>query len=370
MASFIDQTISALNEEYTQKIMNINPNTTGLPALCYPLDIMSANNYANSYTAFYILVHKEEKLVDENALEADNVRYVNAASGGISRAQQQYGRTYSVTSTLTQAVGMAGSAALGSSVLSSAGIASSSKGVKDLATATVGLTATVSAIGENNTAFRQQKAFIVLPTPALTSAYSMSWDQEPMPLAAGVAEALAKTWDGDPQKPGALGWLSNFANVIGDSSAAALTKVPEFGGYGQRVAGIAMNPRKEQLFKDVNFREFNFTYTFAPRNQQEAQTVEEIIYQFKFHAHPSLRESGANMLYNYPSEFDIVHYYNNQPNPNLPKHATSILKNVSVNYAPNGHYNVNSDGFPSQIQLSLQFEEVALLTKKDIAQGY
>ena len=351
-------------------------NTTNIDAICYPSDILEDDRYANSYTAFYISIHKEDKLANTAEVLGEGQRYTDAKQSAMQMTSAELGDKYTYSVKATGAGAAITTGKVIHSTLGSLGIASSggakavADGVTLAGTAVAVGNTTIGQLGQNNLAFRQQKAFIVLPTPALTSAYSMSWDQEPMPLAAGIAEGIARTWDGDPQNPSMMGWLSNALTNGSDAMAAFQLKTPEFGGFLSRSSGYAVNPRKEQLFKDVNFREFNFNYTFAPRNQKEALLVKEIIQQFKFHAHPSLKDDGANMLYIYPSEFDIVHYYNNQPNPNLPKHATSILKNVSVNYAPNGHYNVNSDGFPSQIQLSLQFEEVALLTKKDIAQGY
>ena len=348
-------------------------NVTGIDAYCYPSDILTSGEYANSYTAFYISVHREEKLA-ETELLAEGQRYTNAKRGAMAMTSVTNGTEYNGAIKGVNAVSSLATTATVSKMTDSIGIASTgaAKMVKDGATLAFGGVAvgntTIGELGANNLAYRQQKAFIVLPTPALTSSYSMSWDQEPMPLAAGIAEGLARTWNGDPAKPDPLGWLKNGGSIASDAIGALQLKTPEFGGFMSRTSGMAMNPRKEQLFKDVNFREFTFTYTFAPRNQDEAYKVKEIIRQFKFHAHPSLKDDGGNFLYIYPSEFDIVHYFNNKPNNNLPRHATSILKNVSVNYAPNGHYNVNADGFPSQIQLSLQFEEVALLTKKDFSE--
>lgn len=357
--------ISDIGDDVSNVLNQISTNQTSIDAICYPDDIMNSSEYANSYTAFYISIHTEESLDGQEVL-AENQRYTDAKRGAMARASETYENRYDIAGLATTATVSLSARTIVKNIAERAGLSAGKAELLGDGTAVMTATdAEFGATGRNNLAYRQQKAFIVLPTPSLTSTYSMQWDQEPMPLAAGVVEGLAKVMSGDPAQPDMLGAFKNFISTGSDALGTIIQKTPEFGGYYSRLSGTAVNPRKEQLFKDVNFREFSFTYTFAPRSASEASTVREIIRQFKYHAHPSLRSEGGNFLYTYPSEFDIVHYFNNRINPNLPRHATSILKNVSVNYAPNGHYNVNRDGFPSQIQLSLQFEEVALLTKDD-----
>ena len=66
----------------------------------------------------------------------------------------------------------------------------------------------------------------------------------------------------------------------------------------------AVNPRKESLFNEPDMRTFSFEFDFAPRNQKETDTAQQIIQLFKYHASPELYD-GDNALYNYPSEFQI-----------------------------------------------------------------
>jgi phosphoglycerate dehydrogenase-like enzyme len=45
------------------------------------------------------------------------------------------------------------------------------------------------------------------------------------------------------------------------------------------------------------------------------------------------------------------------------------MENIDVNYAPNG-FTTQSDGAPTQIQLTINFKEIELLTRDRIEQGY
>ena len=162
--------------------------------------------------------------------------------------------------------------------------------------------------------------------------------------------------------------LSDTAASSGNAiTAAALSqglKLPGTGGIS-KITGLAPNPRKEQIFKHVNFRNFTFDYQFYPRDAQEAENVLKIIYQFKYHMHPEFKDAN-NFLYIYPSEFDISYYNNGQENLNVNRHTSCVLTDMVVNYSPNGQFAAFENGMPTQINVTLTFKELATLTKEKI----
>lgn len=126
----------------------------------------------------------------------------------------------------------------------------------------------------------------------------------------------------------------------------------------------APNPRKEQLFKSMEFRRFSFNYQFAPRSPQEADNVKRIINTFKFYMHPEFENNVNKMLYLFPSEFDIVYYFGEKEHPHLNKISTCVLTDLQVNYAPNGQFATFADGMPAQINIQMSFLEMEVLTKE------
>ena len=140
--------------------------------------------------------------------------------------------------------------------------------------------------------------------------------------------------------------------------------------------GRVENPMLEMVYKSPAFREFQFDFTFYPRDEREALEVQKIIKKFTFHQAPEILAGAGGFLVP-PSEFDIQFYYNGAQNPNIPTVGTCILKNIQVNYAPNGFtaYEIPGEnapalgrtGMPVSIQLSLTFQEVVILTKSDLA---
>jgi len=126
----------------------------------------------------------------------------------------------------------------------------------------------------------------------------------------------------------------------------------------------APNPRKEQLFKSMEFRRFSFNYQFAPRSKEEADNVKRIINTFKFYMHPEFQNNVNKMLYLFPSEFDIVYYYGDTEHPHLNKISTCVLTDLQVNYSPNGQFATFADGMPTQINVQMSFLEMETLTKE------
>jgi hypothetical protein len=138
--------------------------------------------------------------------------------------------------------------------------------------------------------------------------------------------------------------------------------------------GRVQNPMLEMIYKSPNFRNFQFDFTFYPRDEMEALEVQRILERLRFHQAPEIMEGAGGFLVP-PSEFDIKFYYAGSENPNIPQIATCVLTSLDINYAPNGwsayetpgenNPALGRTGMPVAIQATLQFQEVTYLTKKD-----
>jgi hypothetical protein len=138
--------------------------------------------------------------------------------------------------------------------------------------------------------------------------------------------------------------------------------------------GRVQNPMLEMIYKSPNFRTFQFDFTFYPRDEREALEVQRILERFRFHQAPELMGDAGGFLVP-PSEFDIKFYYSGKENNNIPQIATCVLTTLDINYAPNGwtayetagenEPRLGRTGMPVSIQITLQFQEMTYLTKKD-----
>lgn len=160
--------------------------------------------------------------------------------------------------------------------------------------------------------------------------------------------------------------MSGGSNTMAQVMRAALYNLPgEEAALVSRASSRAINPKREQIFNQVNFRSFSFAYHFYPRNEIELKTVEKIIKTFKYHMHPEYT-SSAELLYIYPSEFDIAYFNNGQKNTHLHTHTACVLTDLKVNYTPMGVFATHENGAPVQIDIDLTFMELATLTKNNI----
>jgi hypothetical protein len=132
-------------------------------------------------------------------------------------------------------------------------------------------------------------------------------------------------------------------------------------------AKVATNPFREVMFESISPREFNFSYTFLPKSETEVQNVKNIIDLFKFHMHPEL--SAGGFFYVYPSEFEIVYYFQGKENRYINKISTCVMTDMDVKYGGE-YFSSFKDGAPAEIIMTLSFRELELLTKERIVKGY
>jgi hypothetical protein len=164
--------------------------------------------------------------------------------------------------------------------------------------------------------------------------------------------------------------FEKLGNVVGQSSAKAAAFL---------TLGGVNNPMLELLYSSPAFRQFTFEFMFYPRDEKEALEVQNILERLRFHQAPELDGGSAGLLLIPPSEFELSFYYGGRPNPNLPAIGRCVLQNISVNYAPNGWSayemfgendpRLGRTGMPTAIQLTLEFKETVILTKKSMVRG-
>jgi hypothetical protein len=214
-------------------------------------------------------------------------------------------------------------------------------------------------------ATKRLKQVIALYMPEdLNIKYSMDWSEEETAMASAIysgADNFASIFD------------SGRKSSIGQAALTAATtgalKMPVTGNYTSAQTGLAVNPKKEQIFKGVKYRDFTLSYKFYPRSAEEANNINQIINAFKLHMHPEFKDA-YNFLYIYPSEFDIYYYNNGQENLNLHRHTSVVLTDLDVAYTPQGVFTAFTDGMPTQINMTMSFRELALLTKDNILDGF
>jgi len=320
----------------------------------YPYDLFSNTaQYGGNWIAFYINVQSGTKLIKDNSVTTtsnDTPSMRNASVNGTDKA--------GVLSTI------AGQAAVGG------GIGSIFSGGMSALGAGLGAGAASAVALEGRQEQKRITDTIALHVPnAITTSYRMTYSESDTAMQAGAANVAEDVGGALASLIGmGSGSVSQGASTVGSSISAASLGAPG-GDLLSKNSGLQANPKKEQIFKAVEFRTFNFEYIFAPRSKKEAQSVAAIIKLFKLHMHPEFKDNKG-FLFIYPSEFDIVYYNGNNENMNLPRYTSCILTDCSIGYTPNQNFSSFADGSATQINMTLTFKELAILTKDQILDGF
>lgn len=145
----------------------------------------------------------------------------------------------------------------------------------------------------------------------------------------------------------------------------------------------APNKFKEQVFKGVERRTFDFEYEFYPTSPEDALRIYAIVYAFKKYSHPKRTEGG--LFLDYPGQFKIGFYNKLLLNDFLFRIGLCACTSCEVTYGGDDlnffrNYTANTGPFsPSTyvygapanvIKMKLSFTELEILTRERIQQGY
>lgn len=161
---------------------------------------------------------------------------------------------------------------------------------------------------------------------------------------------------------------AKLQGVAGGAIGGALAAGGVTGAAAQSMTKMKTNPFREMLFEQIDYRAFRFNYKFLPKSPGEVENIKRIVDLFKFHMHPEL--STGNLFFIYPAEFQIIYYFKGKENTYFHKIAPSALTNLSVTYGGAGGMSSFHDGTPTEVNVSLSFQELELLTKEKINLGY
>lgn len=348
-----------------QSESSIDENKYKIEMMTYPIDMQGNGQYSvddTNYVQFFINVQSEAKIAKNKNLVSDiqpDRSTMNSMVGQpIAEGNQQaYVAKVSAYQAGKGAIygAAAGAAKGGTKVITS----TASAALKGAIAGGLTSAATMEGLEFANVQFGQAtkrlKAAITLYTPnQLSVRYGTSWGEEEIDLAMSLANTPNPTSAAAEEKP--------------IRSAVASEILKKSASYSSRTRSAA-NPRKEQVFKGVEYRRFTFDYVFSPRSAQESLAIQNIIYLFKYHMHPEFKDQSANFIYVYPSEFDIEFKIGDKNNDNVHRISSCVLTEMNINYTPNGVFSTFPDGSPTQINMTLNFAELEALTKERIDKG-
>ena len=236
-----------------------------------------------------------------------------------------------------------------------------------------GVAAAAEALTNDRTQVLLKQAVALYLPHRPTASYQAEWSTEDVGIIGGLSQQIRSVVDtegaiekmkgilaagGGAFMSAALSQASKSSGVLGNVGAAA-----------QVSAGIVPNPFKAQLFKSMGFRQWTFDYSFLPKNPDEHDEVQKIIFTFKKFMHPVL--GTEKFIMDYPAEFTLGFYHKDSPNDNLFKISNCALTGMTLDYGGTDFTTFrNRPGAPTEINMKLNFIELEIMTRERIEAGY
>ena len=231
-------------------------------------------------------------------------------------------------------------------------------------------------------------AYIYLPIQSgISDSMSVDWGTgELSPITAAFANmaysVINRAGQGDIGGY-AKGAAKDFGNVLkgfGNASPELRAMMVNYfveqsvgvNGLLSRTIGGAINNNLELLFNGPTLRSFTFNFKLTAREPEEAVLIKNIIRYFKKSMVPGLSQSKLFLLA--PNVFKIKYVYTGKGDdakghPYLNKIKVAALRDMSVNYTPDGNYMTYRDGSMTQYDLSLTFGEIDPIYEPDYYEG-
>ena len=235
---------------------------------------------------------------------------------------------------------------------------------------------------------------IVLAHPnELTSSYSQNWDSGDGYYNTAGDKAMDANID-----------LFDMADTLGGSLLKQAIAGASRGIGSQILAddislsqGVAINPFLGVSYKSPSLRTIEYSFPMQPKNRKEVEDCLAIIHAFKWHSSPEYagnafakssakeaKEAGVEdtgmieefegiidkAILKYPDFFFMESYMGVEKNETIPRFGPAVCTNVSTNYSPQGLWRTFESGAPVNMLLSLSFQEMEIVTRERLKEGY
>ena len=164
--------------------------------------------------------------------------------------------------------------------------------------------------------------------------------------------------------------MNLFSQIIGQS----LQQTGDTGGVVAQTGGLGVGAaNRHVLFEGVDFRTFSYAYEFLPKSWAESVMLKKIIKFFRIQMLPEINPNGNT--FKPPNYFIIEYMIDGKPTDYLNKIKPTVCTGCDVSYGGNGQFAMfqsdrGEEPAPALINLTLTFQEVQVVSKRDAAEGY
>lgn len=203
---------------------------------------------------------------------------------------------------------------------------------------------------------------LILPMPvSVSSNTGVSWEQSDAGLKAMLSEGKSST---DTAKDMISAGLAETDRRAVEMIASGILGQGGDKAYQKR-AGSLINPAQENYFRGSDCRNIQLVFNLIPLSSEDTEVYRMIIHLLQKNSVPSVPNGQAGRIMHYPSSWQIDF----KPDRFLPVYKEAVLTNVTTDYSATGKTYLHDDGGPVQINLSLNFTELTILTREDVEGG-
>ena len=208
---------------------------------------------------------------------------------------------------------------------------------------------------------------VFLPVPGnVADSNSVSWDQDTMdPVKLLASNAFFSNVEkGSGAIDGLADTLGEIGVAVGEGSgdvktavAGALAKAATGGSILTRATGKIINPNMELLFKGPSMRTFQLAWKMSPRDYEESEMIKKIIRMFK--QSMAVKRTESQVFLKSPNTYKLRYLTaRGREHSFLPKIKECALVGCSINYTPDGNYQVYENSSMVAYQMTLSFNEL------------
>ena len=217
--------------------------------------------------------------------------------------------------------------------------------------------------------------YLPIPPEGVSTSYKQGWGETSMNAAqAGMSAFLSKVRSAEPAMSqvddfGSGGTPSGTETTGGVGAASPEEAMAGFGASVLDKLGVQAFTHKSAQqsiisYSGPEYRDHAFAFQLRPKNAVDSWVIDQIINTFLLSSSPNLiGENEIMRLYEVPAVWEIAFL----PNNGLFSLAYAALTSLDVKYGGEKFATFAATGTPTQVDISLAFKELRIMTEKDYA---
>lgn len=225
---------------------------------------------------------------------------------------------------------------------------------------------------KDNQGVPRDRVFLPMP-PGLEISDSMSYSTIDLGQIGDIASKAITAMANENTITGAIGagisaGVADLKNKFQNAKTTELIKIGlQYTGQESRIPVIdyatssIRAPNTNTTFQGSNIRRYQFRFKMVARERAESTVIKDIVNAFRTNLYPE----GNDVSMEFPGTWDI-NFYSSGENTYLPKVYRCFMTDFSSAYNTSTANMWHEDGSPVEVDITMSFQEVRALRKKDI----